>query len=799
MSGSSSNANATVGALRARLAEVEQELAQLHAQNERLHHIVLGIDDGLWDWPDTTSERQWWSPRFFELLGYQHGEMECTRPQFFELMHPDDRVEHINRADHMLKIRGLLESEYRLRTRDGEYRWFRSRARVFQKERGRAFRMAGSVRDVTEEKQTERALREHADQLRNIIEHSTNVFYTHDTDHVLTYLSPQMQDVLGYTPEEAKVRWTGLTTDHPINEAGYAATQRAIDTSDTQPPYILQLRHKSGRSVWVEVHEAPVVVDGRTVAIVGALTDITERQLATDALRESEERFRRVFEDGPAGIALIDPSGRVLSANAAFCSFLGYTDEELLGMAFKEFTHPEDRGGDLELTRRLFAGEIRSYQLEERYLRKDGTVVWGNLVTTLVHDDAGELLYGLGIVVDITQRKAAQEEQHKLEDQLRQVQKMEAVGQLAGGVAHDFNNMLTAVLGNVELLRTTVTPLEADRALFQDGLQQIEDAGLRAADLTRQLLAFSRKQLLQPEVLDLSALVMGMEKMLRRLIQEDIELDIRCAAEAGCIRADHGQIEQVVLNLALNARDAMTAGGRLLIEVAAAELDRKFAARETDTAGGPHLLLTVSDTGVGIPADILERIFEPFFTTKTAGQGTGLGLATVHGIVRQSGGHIVVGSEPGRGSTFRVYWPTVDRDVAAYLTSDIEQLTLHGTEAVLICEDDQAVRDLIVRALDEHGYHVLEAVDARHAIEISKTQVGTIELLVTDVVMPDMDGRELAERLCGQDPSLKVLYVSGYTADAMGARGLLEDGVNFLQKPYSPTTLLQRIRSILDS
>jgi nitrogen-specific signal transduction histidine kinase/ActR/RegA family two-component response regulator len=390
----------------------------------------------------------------------------------------------------------------------------------------------------------------------------------------------------------------------------------------------------------------------------------------------------------------------------------------------------------------------------------------------------------VGTVLDVTERQ-------RLEQQLRQAQKMEAVGRLAGGVAHDFNNLLTAILGSADLLLGRL-PLDHPERVEAE---EIRKAAMWAADLTRQLLAFSRQQVLDPHVFDLSAVVANMDKMLRRLAPADITLRTRLAPDLGAVRADPGQIEQVIMNLAVNACDAMPGGGTLTIETANVELGTGHA----PVHPGRYVVLTVSDTGMGMSATTQAHVFEPFFTTKERGKGTGLGLSTVYGIVKQSEGYVVLESEPGRGTTFRVYLPAVDAPVEAVAAGPARTESLRGEETVLVVEDQEPVRRLACKVLEREGYSVLAAADGPEALRVAAHHAGTIHILVTDVVMPGMSGREVEQRLAAERPEMRVLYLSGYADASIVRDGVLEPGLAFLQKPFTPETLARRVREVLNA
>jgi PAS domain S-box-containing protein len=514
-----------------------------------------------------------------------------------------------------------------------------------------------------------------------------------------------------------------------------------------------------------------------------------ERKRTEETLRATRERLRQVTASGTAVLYATGLGSEALRptwVSENVTAILGYGPAEALEPTWwADRLHPEDRDEVLAALPSILVRDHRA--LEYRFRHKDGGYRWIHDEARLSRDATNQPLEVFGSWVDVTERKT-------LESQLLQAQKMEAVGRLAGGVAHDFNNVLTAIAGYAELLREDLSADDARRA----DVEEILRASERAAELTHQLLAFSRRQVLAPRVLDLNAVVGDLDKMLRRLIREDIELRTALAPELGAVRADPGQLEQVILNLVVNARDAMPNGGKLTIETANAELDESYALDHPTVVAGPHVMLAVSDTGVGMDATTQARIFEPFFTTKERGKGTGLGLATVYGIVQQSGGHIWLYSEPGRGATFKIYLPRVDQAPEHLAPAPGAHEAPRGTETVLLVEDDETVRTLTRKRLEALGYTVLSVSAGADALNLAASHVGPIHLLVTDVVLPGMSGRELAARLESARPGLKVLYTSGYTDEAVVHHGVLDPGIAFLQKPFMSGTLARKVRDALE-
>ncbi len=508
---------------------------------------------------------------------------------------------------------------------------------------------------------------------------------------------------------------------------------------------------------------------------------VVERRRAREALRESEERYRSLFATSLDAVLLTTPAGEILAANAAACRMFGRSEEELMRVGRNAVVDLSDPRVTAGLEERVRTG---SFHGEIWLLRKDGTRLTGEMSTAVFADRHGQQRASM-VIRDVTERR-------QLEAQLVQAQKMEAVGRLAGGVAHDFNNLLTVIQGYGELLAASLE----DDPERRESVGEIVKAAERASALTRQLLAFSRQQVLEMRVLDVGVVVAETEKMLKRLIGEDVEVVVGKSAGLGRVKADPGQIEQVVLNLAVNARDAMPGGGRLTVELANVDLDAPLATANDEIPVGRYVVISMTDTGSGMDAETLGHIFEPFFTTKERGKGTGLGLATVYGIVRQTGGYVAVETSPGAGATFRIYLPRSSEPMTSGIRPSV--LSRRGTETVLLVEDEPAVRSLVRAVLERQGYAVLVAESGKAALDVVETRHDPIHVLLTDLVMPGMNGRDLASRVVARHPSVRVVFMSGYSANIPTDFGGEGAGV-FLPKPFNERALTSKIREVLDT
>ncbi len=533
-----------------------------------------------------------------------------------------------------------------------------------------------------------------------------------------------------------------------------------------------------------ERYSIPMKIEGHSTGRVWSFRDVSDRKKIEEALRSSEEHYRLVVENANDGIVVVQ-DGTIVFANSRIAEFIEGRIEEVIGQPILRFIHPEDQGKVVEINRKRMRGEPVPNRYEFRAVSNSGRITW-------VENGAVPITWGgapaaLGFLRDMTTQK-------HLETQLVQSQKMEAVGRLAGGIAHDFNNLLTVITGYVSLILSR----NCNGDPFHKELVEIRSAAEKTADLTRQLLAFSRKQILQPKIIDLNMIVAGLEIILQRLIGEDIELSTDLENIAANVLVDPGQIEQIIVNLAVNARDAMPKGGSLTIGTKIVDLDESFAREHSPVLLGRHVVLSVSDTGVGMNQATMSKMFEPFFTTKEKGKGTGLGLSMVYGIVAQSKGHIFAESTPEKGTTFRIYLPKVE----GFETNSRDIVSVDakgGKETILVVEDEPVLQTLFGKILAVNGYSVMSACSGDEAVLLSRDFKGPIQLLLTDVVMPGMNGRELADRIHAARPGIKVIFMSGYTDDAIVHHGVLEDGIEFLTKPFSPEILANKVRNVLDA
>jgi len=640
--------------------------------------------------------------------------------------------------------------------------------------------------DITERKRTEEVLRETNEYLQNLFNSASAPIVVWDPQFRITAFNRAFEAVSGWNARDVIGKSIEILFSPAQVESSMDRIRKTLTGERWKTVEILIL-HRDGSVRTVLWNSATVIAaDGKTpLATIAQGQDITERKRAERVLRDSEERYRQLFEDALDGIALVDAqTGMILDCNPALLKVVGRERHEVVGQSQRILHPPSEALGEVTRSFEQHRQQKAGQTLEVPILTKAGEVRTAE-IKAAVHELQGRKVM-VGIFRDITEHK-------RLEEQFRQAQKMEAVGRLAGGVAHDFNNLLFVINGRAELAMDGLKAHDPLRAQ----LKLIHETGGRAANLTRQLLAFSRRQTLQPRILDLNAVVTDMSKMLFRLIREDITMKMVLDPALRLTKADPGQVEQVLMNLVVNARDAMPQGGKLVIETANVELGEAYCRTHADAKPGHYVMLAVSDTGCGMDDSVKARIFEPFFTTKELGQGTGLGLATVYGIVKQSDGHIAVYSEVGKGTTFKIYLPeTAAKPARASHVS--KTVVPRGTETILLVEDEEEVRILAHELLESNGYKVLLAGNGIEALSVCKKRKGKIDMIITDVVMPRMNGPEMAQRASGLCPGIKVLFISGYTDGAVSSHGVLSPETNHLQKPFTPGHLARKVREVLD-
>ena len=643
------------------------------------------------------------------------------------------------------------------------------------------------VVDVTDQRKAERAVRSTDERLRFVAKATTDVIWDWDLKTNALVWNDSVETVFGHKQHQIypEIEWWRDHLHPEDRERVIAGIHGVLDHGGSN--WSDQYRYRRADGAYANVIDRAYVARdsmGTPLRMIGAMTDVTERTRSEAAIRFQAQLLNAVQQ----AVVATDPDGIVIFWNKFAENLYGWTAEEAVGKMIEEVTpSPFLREHGAEIVQRGAAGE--SWTGEFVVKGKSGKEFPALFTTSPVLDDRSQVLGFVRVSIDLTERR-------NLEEQFRQSQKMDAVGRLAGGIAHDFNNLLTVIRLNTELIIESFDPTDPR----SDDVKQIKSAAERASSLTRQLLAFSRKQILQPRVLDMNSVVGTVEPMLRRLIGEDITITSQCIAR-GYVVADPGQLEQILVNLIVNARDAMPQGGRINIETNNVELDDNYTSEHAPVVPGHYVMLAVGDTGVGMNRETREHAFDPFFTTKEAGKGTGLGLATVYGIVKQSGGYVWIYSEPGQGTSVKLYFPEVSAAAAFGPSAEIQTATRgseRGSETILLVEDEEAVRGLACRILEKQGYRVIPAQHGRDAMEIATREQGRIDLVLTDVVMPGMNGRGLVERLSGIRPAIKSLYMSGYTDDDIIRRGFIEPSKSFLQKPFTSEALLQTVRKVLD-
>ena len=755
-----------------RLFEKLQTSYAMLARTEQIARV------GSWEW-DIDKDHVKWSDQLFHMFQLNP---EHPAPPFAEqskLYVPED-MQPLQQAVEQCRINGTpYELELRAVGRDGRRFQCIARGQAQTDEKGRIHGLAGSLQDITRQKQDEAALRESEEKYRLLVENANELILVAQ-EGLLRFVNRKVFDFLGYPPEDLLGK---PFTDyiHPEDRKKVAERHFKRMKGESLPNvYSFRIIDRSGNTKWIEISAIRIDWQGKP-ATLNFLMDITERKRSEDHIF----LLGQMIDSAPASITAHDTSGRFLFANRRTLSLHGYdTEEEFLSINLHDLDAPESKA--LLKERFLQISEKGESRFEVEHFRRDGSLLPLEVQAKRI-EWAGRPAV-LSIATDITERK-------NLENQLRHSQKMEAVGRLAGGVAHDFNNMLGVILGRTELAMSKTSP---EVQIYED-LQEIFTAARRSADITRQLLAFARKQTIAPKVIDLNKIIEGVLKMLGRIIGEDIELLWKPAENLWAVKMDPSQIDQILANLCVNAKDAISGVGKITIETDQKHFDEAYCRVHTGFIPGDFILLTVSDNGCGMGKETLSNLFEPFYTTKEMGKGTGLGLATVYGIVKQNNGFINVYSEPGQGTSFKIYLPRAHCEPEAQEINLSEEPAPHGSETILLVEDEPAILKMIQVMLERLGYAVLSAGTPLEALALAGDPDTKVHLLITDVVMPEMNGRDLAGRLASAYPDIKLLFMSGYTANVIAHQGVLDEGVAFIQKPFSIKDLARKVRQALEN
>ena len=766
-----------------RRASLEEE-AKLRELAESLAHVgTWSLELGV---PGATGV---WSNEMYRIFGIDEG-TPMTGERYLAVVHPDD-LQHVERIITRTVDTGIpSELEYRIRRSDGEVRWIYEKSTAVTDAQGTPVRLLGVTQDITSQRRSLEELRQSERRSRQMLEMSSIGIWRTDPAGLTTFTNARMAAMIGYEPEELLGRHCLDFVAPESLEASRSAFGRRAPVAEQLE---VELRCKDGSPRYTLIENTPIVdANGNYEGELAMVVDVTSRRRAQEALGISEARMRLLLESSGEAMFGVDRDGKCVFANNACLRMLGYESQEhVLGKEMHALIHHTRRDGAFcaGAACRLHAGVIGATGVhvdDEVLWRADGTSFDAECRSFPVRIE-GLRMSSVVSFVDITERKRA-------ESALRQTQKMEAIGRLAGGVAHDFNNLLCIILTYTSFVLDALPASDPMRA----DVEEIRVAGERAAELTRHLLAFSRRQVLEPTVLDVEGVFGSVEKMLRRLLGEDIVLSFS-AIDSPRVHADRGQLEQVLMNLAVNARDAMPEGGTLTMAASVVDIDAKAAAMREGIAPGEYVRLVVSDTGCGMTPDVCARIFEPFFTTKESGKGTGLGLSTVFGVVNQSGGTVSVSSAPGRGTRFEILLPHTRQEPKAVEPTKGRAEGACGRETILLVEDEEQVRTMVQAVLRRHGYEVIDVSNAGEALLVCEQHAESIHLLLTDVVLPRMSGRQLAERVAPLRPEMRVLYVSGYTDDDVFHRGVRAEGVAFLHKPFTPAALARKVRDVLDA
>ncbi len=755
----------------------------LRESEQRFSLAMDAAEEGLWDW-NLASCEVYYSPGWGRILGYSVSELDKNYDFWRSRIHPND-LSHTTKIleDHVNGTRPFFEAEHRLRTKDGDWKWVLGKGRVVDRSsEGVPVRMVGTMLDITERKQAEKALRESEEKFRTIFEGAGDgIFGVDPKTRRAVVVSPSMCAISGHTQSE--LLQLGVEDIHPKDHMPHVLDQfLKLLRGKINITRDIPVLRKDGHIVYCDISVGFSRFGGREV-FFGFFRDVTERRLAEQAVRESQARYQTLFERSTDAILIVQPGGTIIDANPACGDLLGASKEEIVGADILQFyQNPSDRD---RLREEIgLRGFVKDF--EWRIRQKTGAERHCLVTSTAWKDESGTIMAYLSIARDITDSK-------RLEEQLLQSQKMEAVGTLAGGIAHDFNNLLQVIHGYADM---GLLDIGRDQAGYTE-LSEIKKAAKRAAELTQGLLTFSRRAEGQLRPVDLNRELVQISKMLERTIPKMIAIELNLADDLRNVKADPGQLQQAIMNMTVNARDAMPDGGRLVIETANVVLDDEFRNLHHGIEPGDYVLLAISDSGHGMEKDTQEKIFDPFFTTKEVGKGTGLGLSIVFGIVKSHGGTVECYSEPGEGSTFKVYFPAI-KQAGRHEEGRPSGRPIGGTETILLVDDEEAVRRLGMKVLRRFGYSVLTASNGREALDVFREHKDQIALVILDLIMPVMGGRECLREIMKMDPAAKVLIASGYGADGQ-IDGTLKDGAKTsLRKPYEARRLLEVARKVLD-
>ncbi len=779
--------------------QLRQEVTERRNAEEKYRGIFENAVEGLFQ---TTPEGNFVNanPAAAQILGYRSpqeliAQVTDVRRQVYVC--PESREEFVAR---MREHKSVPTFETQMYRKDGTKIWVSIHARPVYADNGDLNLIEGILEDITARKQAEEAIWRSEQKYRSLVDNAPIGILSVDADGQILEVNHKLLEILG-SPKAEYTKTFNMLSFPALEAAGISNLFEKCLNEKRVVIEELPYRSAWGKNIYVRVIAAPILLmDEATYGCQAAVEDITERKTAEAALLESRKRYRQLYNEAkraeelyrslldstPDAVVVYDLEGHVQYLNESFAHLFGWTRQEVKASRIP-YVPDFDREKTIGALQEVLDSGVPCRGLETQRYTKDGRVLEISLSASRYLDHEGKPAGLIVIMSDITEQK-------RLQDQLRQASKMEAIGQLAGGVAHDFNNLLTAMMGYSNILLHKI-PKEAG---YREQVYQIGRAAERAASLTRQLLAFGRKQNLELKVIDVNDAISEFSKILGRLIGENIELVLRLDESLALVEADPSQIEQILMNLAVNARDAMPGVGYLTLETANAVLDEEYARSRPEVTAGKYVRIAISDNGCGMDSATVCRIFDPFFTTKEKGLGTGLGLSTVYGIVKQHHGHLAVYSEPGTGTTFKIYLPAVDLPAEVISETTPARSERHGAETVLLVEDEEIVRSLASEVLEMLGYRVLSASDPDEALKVSREFIGHIDLLLTDVILPRMDGKTLYTHLSPERPDMAVLYVSGYTEGFIVQHGVLLPGVHFLQKPFTVTSLSAKVREVLD-